>query len=118
MADLRLPDTVNAAEALFDPVGIPRQIVIHHQMGALKIDTFACGIGGYHDRDIFVLREKVLRTLAFVTMQAAMQCNDCFDTTKKATDTLREISKGIAVLGKDDQFATVTARIEHLTSAL
>ena len=34
VADLLLADTVDAAEALFEAVGVPRQIVVHHQVGA------------------------------------------------------------------------------------
>ena len=30
VADLRLTDPVDAPEALLDPVGVPRQIVVHH----------------------------------------------------------------------------------------
>ena len=41
MADLGLADTVDAAEPLFEPVGIPGQIVVDHQMRALKVDAFA-----------------------------------------------------------------------------
>lgn len=35
---------MDAAEALFDLVGIPRQVVIDHQMPALEVDAFAGGI--------------------------------------------------------------------------
>ena len=45
MADFGLADAVDAAEALLDAVRIPRQVVVHHQMGALKVDAFAGGIG-------------------------------------------------------------------------
>src|SRR5208282_6543406 len=35
MADLSLPDAVDAAEPLFQAVWVPRQVVVHHQMRAL-----------------------------------------------------------------------------------
>jgi hypothetical protein len=32
MADLRLADAVDAAEALLEPVRVPREVVVHHQV--------------------------------------------------------------------------------------
>ena len=45
VADLGLADAVDAAEALFEPVRVPGQIVVDHQMrAALKVHAFASGI--------------------------------------------------------------------------
>ncbi len=44
MADLRLADAVNTAKPLFQPVRIPWQVVVHHQVGALEVDALARGI--------------------------------------------------------------------------
>src|SRR6266508_5514982 len=45
MADLYLADAMDATEALFDPIWIPGQVVIDHEMrAALKIHAFAGGI--------------------------------------------------------------------------
>ena len=55
MAYLGLAYSVNAAKALLYAVGVPWQIIIHHQMRTLQVDTFASGIGGNHDPDIFIL---------------------------------------------------------------
>ena len=50
VADFRLPDAVDAAEALFESVRVPGQVVIDHQMrAALKVHAFAGGIVGDHD---------------------------------------------------------------------
>ena len=46
VADFGLADAVNSAETLFEPVWVPRQIVVHHQVSALEIDTFASRICG------------------------------------------------------------------------
>ena len=43
VADLGLTDTVDAAEALLQPVGIPWQVVVDHEVGALEVDAFAGG---------------------------------------------------------------------------
>src|SRR5262249_54949197 len=45
MTDFRLSDAMDAAEALFNSVRIPRKVVIDHEMcAALKIDAFAGGV--------------------------------------------------------------------------
>ena len=41
MADFRLANTVNASEALLQPVRIPGQVVIDHQVRSLQVDTLA-----------------------------------------------------------------------------
>ena len=41
VADLGLADAVDAPEALLDAVRVPRQVVVHHQVGALQVDPFA-----------------------------------------------------------------------------
>ena len=45
MADFGLSDAVNTAEALLQPVRIPGQIVVDHQMRTLKVDPLTGGIG-------------------------------------------------------------------------
>ena len=44
MTHLGLANAVDAAEALFEAVRIPRQIIVHHQMGALKVYALAGGV--------------------------------------------------------------------------
>lgn len=41
VANLCLSNAVNATEPLLNPVRIPRQIVVHHQVSTLQIDAFA-----------------------------------------------------------------------------
>ena len=61
MAHFGLADAVDAAESLLDPVGVPRQVVVDHQVSALKIDAFACGIGGHQDLNFWIVLERFLR---------------------------------------------------------
>jgi len=72
MANLLLADTVDAPEPLFKAVGIPRQIVVHHQICTLQIDAFTGGVGGNQHADFGVGTEKRLRFQAFVAMRAAV----------------------------------------------
>ena len=46
VADLGLADAVDAAEALLQPVGVPGQVVVDHQVGALEVDALAGRVGG------------------------------------------------------------------------
>ena len=50
VADLGLADAVHAAEALLDAVGVPRQVVVDQQVGALEVDALAGGVGGDEER--------------------------------------------------------------------
>ena len=47
---LLLAVAVDAAHALFQPVRIPRDVVVDHQRAELKVDAFARGFGGHQDR--------------------------------------------------------------------
>ena len=59
VADLRLADAVNTAETLLQPVGIPGQVVVDHQVRALQVDAFAGGIGGQQIVDTGIVAELV-----------------------------------------------------------
>ena len=51
---------MDAAEALFEAVRIPRQVVVDHQVGVLKVHAFAGGVGGDEDADVGVGAEERL----------------------------------------------------------
>ena len=72
MADLRLADAVDAAEALFQAVRVPGQVVVDHQVGALQVDAFAGGVGGQQHLHLRVVPERFLRRQAFLAAHAAM----------------------------------------------
>jgi hypothetical protein len=44
VADFGLADTVDASEALLDAVGIPWQVVVHHEVSTLQVEPLAGGI--------------------------------------------------------------------------
>ena len=67
VADFGLADAVDAAEALFEPVGVPRQIVVDHQVGALEVDALARRIGRDEDDDLGIVLEGSLRRAPLVT---------------------------------------------------
>ena len=45
VTDLGLADAMDPSKSLLDPVRIPWQVVVHHQMGALQVDALACCVG-------------------------------------------------------------------------
>ena len=74
VADLGLADAVDAAEALLDAVRVPRQVVVHHQVGALQVDALAGGVGGEQHLHLGVLREA---SCAFAALLAARCRRGC-----------------------------------------
>ncbi len=57
MADLSLTDAVYTAKPLLDAIRIPRQIVIHHEMCALKVNALSGYISRHKYFNGFVLFE-------------------------------------------------------------
>ena len=56
----RLANAVNPAEALLQPVGVPGQIVVHHQVGALQVNAFAGRICGEQHLHVWIVAESFL----------------------------------------------------------
>ena len=50
-ADLALADAVDSAEALLDPVRVPRQVVVDHQVRGLEVQALPGGVGGEQNLD-------------------------------------------------------------------
>ena len=59
VADLGLADAVDAAEALLEAVGVPRQVVVDHQVGALEVDALARGVGGEQHLHVGIVLERL-----------------------------------------------------------
>src|SRR5579871_125499 len=91
VADFGLPDAVNPAEALLEAVGVPRQIVIDGQMGALEVDAFAGGVGGNENLDLLVLGEGLLSLSPFLAAHRAMNLDECFGTADQRANFFGEI---------------------------
>ena len=71
-ADLLLADAVDAAEALLDAVGVPRQVVVDHQVRGLEVETLAGGVGGEQDLAVAVLGELLGDLAALAAAYAAV----------------------------------------------
>ncbi len=58
MTHLRLADPVYATEALLQPVRVPWQVVVDHQVGAaLQIDALSSGIVCNEDAHVWIIVE-------------------------------------------------------------
>ena len=57
MTHLLLTDAVDTAKPLFEAIGIPRQVVVDHQVCVLKVHAFTCGVGGDEDTYIVIRAE-------------------------------------------------------------
>src|SRR3546814_1386432 len=72
MADFGLADPVDTAETLFDLVGIPGQVVVDHEVAALKVHTFAgCVVCNQHQH-VAVLHEPLDDLAPLFPRHAAM----------------------------------------------
>src|SRR5690606_8230496 len=63
----RLAYAVNATKSLFQPIGIPRQIIVSHQMGALQVYAFTGSVSS--DQDLYprILAKKFLNIAALLS---------------------------------------------------
>ena len=114
MADLLLANAVDAPEALFEAVRIPRQVVIDHEIGVLEVHAFTGSIGGEKDTDFGVGTEQGLAFPAFVAVRAAVNGNDGVGRAEDAADFPLQIVQGVAVLGEDYHLALATTCIAHV----
>ena len=71
-----LTDTVNTAKSLLQPVGIPRQIIVHHQVSTLKVDAFTGCIGRNEDGHLGVISEGLLYLAPLLAWRLAVDGDD------------------------------------------
>lgn len=107
VALVALADAVDAAETLFEAVGVPGEVVVDHEVRALEVDAFAGGIGGDEDGDGGVAGEGFLDFAAVFTRGLAVDGNDGVRVAEEGGELAGEVVEGIALLGEDDEFAAV-----------
>ena len=103
MADLRLTDAVDAAEPLLEAIGIPRQIVIDHQMRALEVDALPRRVGGEQHLHFGIVLERLLSLEPFFAPHAAVNHDDRALATQQRADAAVEVIQRVAMLGEDHQ---------------
>ena len=103
VADFGLADAVDAPEALLQPVRVPRQVVIHHQVRALKVDAFASRVGRQQHLDFGIVPEGFLRLHPLLAAHAAMDDDDGLAAAEQRRDAPLQVVERVAVLGEDDE---------------
>ena len=111
MADLGLADAVDAAEALLDPVRVPRQVVVDHEVGALEVQALAGGVGRDQDPGVDVLGEQLCDLAALLAPDAAVDGDHGVGAAEEIADPLGEVLQGVAVLGEDDDLLAGDHRV-------
>src|ERR1700693_3404285 len=103
MANLSLADAVDAAEALFESIRIPWQIVIDHQMGAaLKIPPPPCGVVRDHYANDRIRIERSDGRASSFASNATMNYNNRCRLPYPCCDLLLQIFQSIFRLSEDD----------------
>ena len=103
VADLGLADAVDAAEPLLEAVGVPRQVVVDHQVRALEVDALAGGVGGEQHLHLGVVLERLLRLQPLLAPHAAVDHDDGLCAAEQRRDAVLEVVQRVAVLGEDDE---------------
>jgi hypothetical protein len=102
VAHLRLADAVNAAEALLQAIGVPRQVVVDHQVGAaLQVDALAGGVVGDEDAHLWVIVEGGDVGLAHVARHAAVDDHHRLVPADLLADLAGQVLERVARLGED-----------------
>ncbi|OQA04802.1 MAG: hypothetical protein BWY66_02867 [bacterium ADurb.Bin374] len=117
-ADFGLADAVDAAEALFDAVRVPGQIVIDHEAGVLEVDAFAGGIGRDEDTDVGVVAEELLGLAPVFALRAAVDGDDGAGVAEQAADFHGQVVQGVAVFGENDELPLAPFPVMHLGGVL
>jgi hypothetical protein len=110
VANLGLPDAVDAAEALLETVGVPGQVVVHHKVRPLEVDAFAGGVGGEKDLDHGIVEEGFLRFAALLAPLVAVDHGHRLGAAKERRDAILQIGQCVAVLGEDHELLSGRGR--------
>src|SRR3989339_50713 len=106
MTDFGLSNTVYSAKTLFNPVWVPWQVIVNHQMCALQIYAFTSRVSSGQNINIFIVCELFLSQLSFFSAYAAMDNDNSFILTNKTSDFISKILEGVFMLRKYNEFAS------------
>ena len=95
---------MDAAEALFDAVRVPRQVVVDHQVRALKVDSFAGGVRGQKDLHFGIVLERLLGLHPLFTAHGAVDHDHRFLAPEYRRDPVLQVTERVAMLGEQNQF--------------
>ncbi len=104
MARLGLTNAMDSPKTLLNAVGVPRQVVVHHEVSALEVDAFTSGIRRQEYLNLRVVPERFLRLHPLFPSHAAVNYDHRFFTPKLGRNTSFQIAECVAVLREEDQF--------------
>ena len=103
MAHLGLPNAVDAPKALLQPVRVPRQIVIDHQVRPLKIDALARRVGRQQHLHLRVVAKRLLGLQALLTAHPTVNGDDGLGAPQQGRHTVYQIVQRVAVFREHDE---------------
>jgi hypothetical protein len=114
VAYLGLSDTMNAPEALLDFVGVPREIVVDHQVGApLEVHPLASGIVRDQESDRRVRVEGAMAA-RLASRASPPYRNNRTRLARSRADLRNEVVESVLGLGEDHDLAPeARRRIAH-----
>ena len=118
MTNLLLTDAVDATETLFEAVWVPRQVVVHHQVGVLEVNAFTGGIGRNKNAYFGVGTKDRLNAAALIAMRAAVDGDDGVGIAQHPGDLLVKIVQCVAMLGENNELAQTPAGVAHIRIVL
>src|SRR5262249_12960067 len=100
MADLGLADAVDTAKALFQPVGVPWQVIVDHEVGVLEVRSFPSSMRGDQHARGRVVAEEFLDVPAILAFAPTMDSDKGGGVAEQTADPLLQITQRVAVLGE------------------
>ena len=97
---------MDTAKTLFQSIGIPRQVVVYHQMRALKVDAFASSIRSDQDAHANILLEELFCFSPFITEHSAVDGNNSIVISEQSANLSGKVVERVLVFREDDQFFT------------
>ena len=105
MAHFPLTYSVNAAETLLYAIGIPRQVIVDHQMRTLKIHALARGVCSEQHHSVGIMGETFAGDLPIFAAGASVDRHNGIGPPKLSGDLACQIIEGVAVLGENYDLA-------------
>ena len=94
---------MDTTKPLFQPIWIPRKVVIYHQMGSLEIYSFACSIRSNKHQHILVLFELLFYLTSVIPCHAAMDGDYSLSATEQRGYFFLQVIKRVFMFREDDE---------------
>ena len=113
MADLPLANAVDAPKALFEAVGVPGQVVIHHQVRPLQVHAFPCGVVGKQHHNFGIVHEGMNDLAPAIPGHTPMDFHHGFVFAQAIADLASEVCEGVFKFGEQHQLSPGAIGVHH-----